>query len=559
MTEQTSLYHLINKYGRVSFSRMAQFARGCESQKAFESFYHVYSLLGIVTHDISERYQRGEKIDSNVFYLFPLIKKQQKDEELFNIGKDLDCDLLIPDVTIEPFHAQIRVRDHEHFIRPMDEHLIEVKGDSVGYEEMALYDGNEITLGRYTFTLLSPQGLFIRLLPDVVIEDDAQDDKTVQSSEEKGTKKSSQEKHQQHKDDVLDASSEITVSSFALYNSKAKSLLSEEERDQVMSYMKKLAIFKQFTAYQLRRLIAFESFIQYFQNREMIIRERDSGDTFYILLEGKAEVTRKGMSKPLWSFSPGEFFGESSFFEGGKRNANVISRGHATVLTFNKEILGFLGVEIREQLKMLMTLQITSRLDAHNKELARYRSSPYYPSQKGIWQGPSLERLPYKKHYNHALSAQNILSFFEHLKIFAAFTQYEKKRFSAMKERIQYFPAGTMIIKQGDMCRDLYIILRGEVSVVYKKSLKKQAPAMILANLSSGKLFGDAAFFSKIARNSSIVAEEKTLVFALNEQLMDQLGPEIREKFYDMIIKHLFKRMRSLNIELTRFRTSLMA
>ena len=52
-----------------------------------------------------------------------------------------------------------------------------------------------------------------------------------------------------------------------------------------------------------------------------IAKEGASGDAFFIILEGQAEVRRGG--KPVATMWPGDFFGEISLLDGGPRTATV--------------------------------------------------------------------------------------------------------------------------------------------------------------------------------------------------------------------------------------------
>ena len=65
---------------------------------------------------------------------------------------------------------------------------------------------------------------------------------------------------------------------------------------------------------------------------EELVREGSRGAEFYVLAEGKAEVTRG--SATLAMLGPGDFFGELSLLEPGPRNATVtmVSPGRVLVL-----------------------------------------------------------------------------------------------------------------------------------------------------------------------------------------------------------------------------------
>lgn len=61
-----------------------------------------------------------------------------------------------------------------------------------------------------------------------------------------------------------------------------------------------------------------------------IVREGTEGDTFYVLLEGTAQVV-KGR-RTLSRLRPGDFFGELAIFDGEPRAASVLAEGPAQCL-----------------------------------------------------------------------------------------------------------------------------------------------------------------------------------------------------------------------------------
>ena len=55
-----------------------------------------------------------------------------------------------------------------------------------------------------------------------------------------------------------------------------------------------------------------------------LVRQGDPGDTFYVLLEGEADVEVDGSSRPV--LVPGDFFGEISMLDRGAATATVVTR-----------------------------------------------------------------------------------------------------------------------------------------------------------------------------------------------------------------------------------------
>jgi CRP-like cAMP-binding protein len=54
---------------------------------------------------------------------------------------------------------------------------------------------------------------------------------------------------------------------------------------------------------------------------EVLVREGDAGREFYVMVEGKAKVTRNG--REIAVLGPGSYFGELALLDGQKRDATV--------------------------------------------------------------------------------------------------------------------------------------------------------------------------------------------------------------------------------------------
>lgn len=72
----------------------------------------------------------------------------------------------------------------------------------------------------------------------------------------------------------------------------------------------------------------------------VIAEEGEPGDTFYLLVDGAAVVSRK--SKKIATLGTGDFFGEMSLLDEGPRSATVELTRDSTLLVVHRA--GFLGI-----------------------------------------------------------------------------------------------------------------------------------------------------------------------------------------------------------------------
>jgi CRP-like cAMP-binding protein len=67
-----------------------------------------------------------------------------------------------------------------------------------------------------------------------------------------------------------------------------------------------------------------------------VVREGDVGDTFYVILEGQANVV-SGSGRVVNRLRPGDFFGEISLLDGGPRTASVVAETPLTMLALARK------------------------------------------------------------------------------------------------------------------------------------------------------------------------------------------------------------------------------
>ena len=94
-----------------------------------------------------------------------------------------------------------------------------------------------------------------------------------------------------------------------------------------------------------------------YKNGEIIIKEGDSGNSFFRLLEGKAYVFSDYEKKDqlqLTVLEEGEYFGEMSILEDYPRSATIIAKGGAKVLEILSDDMGDYFEDHPDQLFELM-------------------------------------------------------------------------------------------------------------------------------------------------------------------------------------------------------------
>ena len=86
---------------------------------------------------------------------------------------------------------------------------------------------------------------------------------------------------------------------------------------------------------------------------EPLVREGDVGHEFYIIVDGKATVSRGG--RELATLGPGDFFGELALLDGHRRNATVTSATPLDVLCVGQQEFAALLSDLPQLSRKLLT------------------------------------------------------------------------------------------------------------------------------------------------------------------------------------------------------------
>lgn len=99
-------------------------------------------------------------------------------------------------------------------------------------------------------------------------------------------------------------------------------LLSKGKPNEDASLLSQVPLFSGLSKSQLNR-IAKELKEKTYEPNETIVKEGDTGATFFMIKDGSVEVRRKG--KVLSKLGKGQFFGELSLLDSQPRSADVVS------------------------------------------------------------------------------------------------------------------------------------------------------------------------------------------------------------------------------------------
>lgn len=239
----------------------------------------------------------------------------------------------------------------------------------------------------------------------------------------------------------------------------------------------------------------------------LLTREGEPGDRCFLLMEGQAAVSLAGTAGPIpmGSLEPGELLGELGLLlPGGLRRATVTALVTVRVLELSaRDFAAFLEAypEVRESLLETATMLVQASL--------LKRSSPFG--------GLSVE---------------------------------DARRFGSRMRRVA-FPAGTLVVRQGEPGDRCYLVTAGELEVFL---VDESGQDCSLATLTAGNTFGEAALLTGSPRNASVRALSAVEMLELSRaDLLDLLGRYPEFKVHQLTLLRLRDRpLRRDGVEIHR-------
>ena len=101
----------------------------------------------------------------------------------------------------------------------------------------------------------------------------------------------------------------------------------------VIDHMRKVPLFRGMSTSALET-VADRATETTFEDGETLTREGEAGNTFFIVTDGRLQVSRHGTL--VRELGPGDFLGEISLVDGGPRTATVTADGHVEALVIRR-------------------------------------------------------------------------------------------------------------------------------------------------------------------------------------------------------------------------------
>ncbi len=245
-----------------------------------------------------------------------------------------------------------------------------------------------------------------------------------------------------------------------------------ETRSDVVALLERAPLFSNFTPAEMR-LIGQQMNTAHFGRGEVIIRQGEPGDRFYILRQGRVQVTRRdaqGLERKLVELVSGDYFGEAALLTGEPRNSTIRAQTPVSAYTLDKKSFDKLvraGFEGRAKVDVALR-------------------------RVGL-----LRRIP----------------------IFMDFDNFELRRVAAQLKSVTV-EADQAVFHQDDSGDNFYIVESGEVAVLLRQP---NGEVVEKARLGPGEYFGETALLMNIPRTATVIALQPTKLLALDARSFSTL------------------------------------
>ena len=284
------------------------------------------------------------------------------------------------------------------------------------------------------------------------------------------------------------------------------------------------------------------TFERTFNGGEVIIREGDSGNTFFQLLEGRVGVFKnydKADEVQVAVIEPGQYFGEMAVIENYPRSSTVVAIGDVKVVEIPAEALNEYFTQNPDNILSIMEVfgsrikKMTDDCNEAKKALDDVRRTNSRDKYLGFFAQMAQQSI-YLTSKNFRLERPSA----EELRAASKLIQ--------SSEDGETYNYGTIIFKEGDIGKCMYILHSGKVGIYSKYG---QVDELKLQEVEPVACFGEMEMLTGEGRDTTAVAEVgDTRVEIINADSLPSLFQSSPAKI-DMILKSLSYRLRSITYD----------
>ena len=281
-----------------------------------------------------------------------------------------------------------------------------------------------------------------------------------------------------------------------------------------------------------------------FRNGEVIIKEGDSGKSFFLIEEGSAFVyagSGKEDQVKLAVLEAGEFFGEMSILEAYPRSATIVAKGNVTAVEIPGDEMNAFFEEHPEMIIELIR-HLVNRVQAMETDyneskvlLEQLRASDSAKKNQSLFS-------KIKKHIDMYQSNKN--------KMNEPSEESRRKAFEGFKDdgtgKLKEYRKGMIVHKEGAVDNCMYILHSGRICFYTGYRTRDENKT---GEIEAVTFFGEMGMLAEEPRSATAVAEaDKTVIEFICPEDLETVFRSCPAKI-EMILRQLSYRLRRLNID----------
>ena len=151
----------------------------------------------------------------------------------------------------------------------------------------------------------------------------------------------------------------------------------------ITKFINSIPFFKEFSDAEKEKLINRADCFEQYSKKDLVFKQGDSGDTLFLVLQGKIALFRLGTikvdegrvslkeeaDKKITTLNPGAIFGEVSMLTESKRNVTaLVDSAQAVVMKITKNLIDSLNHSTQIKFHRQLLLSLATHLDGMNSQ-----------------------------------------------------------------------------------------------------------------------------------------------------------------------------------------------
>lgn len=304
---------------------------------------------------------------------------------------------------------------------------------------------------------------------------------------------------------------------------KSEAVTLTKEQELTVEFLSNVPLFKGFQQAELSKLAA-SSVPRQFKAGDIVIRQGDSGNEFFVILDGLASVTIDGKVKPA-TLKKGNYFGEKALLHDEPRSATITADKPLSTLVISQEAFRSNGLINKVQF-------------AHRKAIGGAGQRTAADMKKAVAAG---SKSPEERQFINEAFKKNVN--------LQAFFQLKDDQVNEMidvgwKEEV---PEGKAIIQEGDIyAYFFYVIESGAFEVTMKDGDDDAGDSKLrrsrsVRSLGRGDSFGEMALLFLAPRSATVTSTEPSTVWVFDRYNVKRILMKVSEQRQMEFVRHLKK------------------